>query len=110
MSNIIAGHFQTQDEIADARGALLRAGFSADRISDFYVNPQGQHDMHELGGDHDKSPGAKESDQGVVQGGATGAVAAQWPARRRFPSPGRWDRWLARWSAPTSARCSAFRR
>lgn len=75
MTTIIAGHFQLQDEIADARIALLNAGFAADRISSFYVNPPGQHDMYELGGDHDKSPGAKESDEGVVQGGAVGAVA-----------------------------------
>jgi hypothetical protein len=75
MSTIIAGHFQLQDEIADARLALLSAGFAAARISAFYVNPAGQHDMHELGGDHDKSPGARESDEGVVKGGATGAVA-----------------------------------
>ncbi len=75
MSTIIAGHFQLQDEIADARLALLGAGFAAARISAFYVNPPGQHDMHELGGDHDKSPGAKESDEGVIKGGASGAVA-----------------------------------
>jgi hypothetical protein len=75
MTTIIAGHLQLQDQIADARIALLAAGFAAERISSFYVNPPGQHDMYELGGDHDKSPGAKESDEGVVQGGATGAVA-----------------------------------
>jgi hypothetical protein len=75
MSTIIAGHFQLQDEIANARLALLDAGFGAARISSFYVNPPGQHDMYELGGDHDKSPGAKETDEGVVKGGATGAVA-----------------------------------
>jgi hypothetical protein len=75
MTTIIAGHFQLQDEIADARLALLGAGFAAERISSFYVNPPGQHDLHELGGDHDKSPGARESDEGVVEGGAAGAVA-----------------------------------
>jgi len=75
MSTIIAGHFQLQDEIADARLALLGAGFAAARISAFYVNPPGQHDVHELGGDHDKSPGAKESGEGVLKGSATGAVA-----------------------------------
>jgi hypothetical protein len=75
MTTIIAGHLQLQDQIADARIALLAAGFAAERISAFYVNPPGQHDMYELGGDHDKSPGAKDSDEGVVQGGATGAVA-----------------------------------
>lgn len=75
MTTIIAGHFQLQDEIADARIALLGAGFPAERISSFYVNPPGQHDLHQLGGDHGKSPGAKESDEGVLQGGAAGAVA-----------------------------------
>ena len=75
MSHIIAGQFQIQDEIATARAALQAAGFADEDISAFYVNPQGQHDVHELGGDHDKSPGAKESDEGVVQGGAGGAVA-----------------------------------
>ena len=88
MSNIIAGHFQLQDEIADARIALLRAGFAADRISAFYVNPQGQHDMYELGGDHDKSPGAKETDDGVVQGGATGAVAGAVAGAAAIPVAG----------------------
>ncbi|TFW28634.1 glycine zipper domain-containing protein [Duganella callida] len=75
MSTIIAGHLQLQDDIADARLALLNAGFEASRVSSFYVNPPGQHDVYELGGDHDKSPGAKDTDEGVVKGGATGAVA-----------------------------------
>ena len=88
MSNIIAGHFQLQDEIADARIALLRAGFAAERISAFYVNPAGQHDMYELGGDHDKSPGAKETDEGVVQGGATGAVAGAVAGTAAIPVAG----------------------
>ena len=75
MTMIIAGHLPLQDQIADARIALLAAGFAAERISSFYVNPPGQHDMYELGGDHDKSPGAQDSDEGVLRGGATGAVA-----------------------------------
>jgi hypothetical protein len=75
MSTIIAGHFQLQDEIADARLALLDAGFAPSRISAFYVNPPGQHDVYAYGGDHAVSPGARASDEGVVQGGATGAVA-----------------------------------
>lgn len=74
MSHIIAGHFQTQDEIAEARAALQGAGFGAEDISAFYANPQGQHDVHPLGGDHDDSPGAKESSEGVVQGGGAGAL------------------------------------
>jgi hypothetical protein len=88
MSTIIAGHFQLQDEIADARLALLSAGFAAARISSFYVNPPGQHDVHALGGDHDKSPGAKESDEGVVQGGAAGAVAGAVAGAATMPITG----------------------
>jgi hypothetical protein len=75
MSTIIAGHFQLQDEIANARQALLDAGFADSRISAFYVNPPGQHGVYAYGGDHDKSPGARASDEGVVQGSAAGAVA-----------------------------------
>jgi hypothetical protein len=75
MSTIIAGHCPLQDDIARARQALLDAGFAAERISAFYVNPPGQHDLYAYGGDHDQSPGARESQAGVVQGGATGAVA-----------------------------------
>ena len=88
MSTIIAGHFQLQDEIADARLALLDAGFAATRISSFYVNPPGQHDVYELGGDHDKSPGAKESDEGVLKGGATGAVAGAVAGAATIPLTG----------------------
>lgn len=75
MSTIIAGHFQLQDEIADARQALLDAGFADARISAFYVNPPGQHGVYAYGGDHAVSPGARASDEGLVQGGAAGAVA-----------------------------------
>lgn len=88
MNTIIAGHFQLQDEIADARLALLSAGFAAARISSFYVNPPGQHDIHALGGDHDKSPGARESDEGVVQGGAAGAIAGAVAGAATMPVTG----------------------
>ncbi|ELX13580.1 hypothetical protein Jab_1c22160 [Janthinobacterium sp. HH01] len=88
MTTIIAGHFQLQDEIADARIALLGEGFGADRISAFYVNPPGQHDVYKLGGDHDKSPGAKDSDTGVVQGGAAGAVAGAVAGSATIPVTG----------------------
>lgn len=78
MSDIVAGHFQLQQEVADARAALVRAGFADARISAFFVNQPGQHDMYELGGDRDKSPGAKETPadvrKGIVAGGAIGAA------------------------------------
>jgi hypothetical protein len=78
MSQIIAGHFLLQEEIEQAREALIAAGFPYERISAFYVNQPGQHDLYELGGDREKSPGAKETPQGmaagVSAGGAVGAV------------------------------------
>lgn len=75
MSTIIAGHFQLQQQIETARHALRAAGFADDRISAFYVNQPGQHDLYELGGDQDKSPGAKETPRGVAQGAAAGGAA-----------------------------------
>lgn len=74
MSRIIAGHFQLQEQIDAARAALNQAGFSDSRISAFFVNQPGQHDLHAFGGDRDMSPGAKETPEGVVEGVAVGAV------------------------------------
>jgi hypothetical protein len=51
MSTIIAGHFQTQDEADAASNALGQAGFSGERVSGFYLNQPGQHDMTPIGGD-----------------------------------------------------------
>ncbi|MBC7857889.1 MAG: hypothetical protein H7Z39_03750, partial [Burkholderiaceae bacterium] len=58
MARILAGHFQLQEQIEQARRVLVEAGFPAGRISVFYVNQPGQHDLHALGGDRDRSPGA----------------------------------------------------
>lgn len=74
MSKIIAGHFQLQEEVDAASEALQQAGFPADQISAFYLNQPGQHAAYELGGDRDKSPGAKESGEGVAKGVATGGA------------------------------------
>jgi hypothetical protein len=74
MSTIVAGHFQLQDQIAQARDELMRAGFPEDRISSFFLNQPGQHDMTAIGGDHLQSPGAAESPEGVMEGAATGAA------------------------------------
>jgi hypothetical protein len=74
MSNIIAGRFQTQDEVATAVEALEHNGIAREAICSFYVNPAGQHDVFPIGGDRDKSPGAKETGKGVVEGAAAGGV------------------------------------
>lgn len=58
MARILAGHFQLQEQIEQARRVLVEAGFPAGRISAFYVNQPGQHDLHAPGGDRDHSPSA----------------------------------------------------
>jgi hypothetical protein len=74
MSTIIAGHFQLQDEVDNARRELIGAGFPEERISAFFVNQPGQHDMTPIGGDHQQSPGAKETPIGVLEGTAAGGA------------------------------------
>lgn len=74
MSTIIAGRFQEQIEVQSAIEKLQNAGFPADKISSFFVNPAGQHDLYPIGGDHALSPGAKESDTGVAAGAIAGGV------------------------------------
>lgn len=74
MSTIVAAHFQRQDQIETARQALIDAGFTAERISAFYVSSAGQHDLTAIGGDHVASPGAKETPDAIVAGAAAGAV------------------------------------
>lgn len=74
MSNIIAGHFQTQDEIDQARRELIGAGFAEPHISAFFVNQPGQHDMTPIGGDNTESAGAKETPEGVLEGAAAGGA------------------------------------
>lgn len=74
MTTIIAGRFDEQSEAQGTMEELLRAGFGREQISTFYCNPPGQHDSYPIGGDRDKSPGAKESDKGVAKGAAAGAA------------------------------------
>ena len=74
MSTIIAGHFQLREECDRARAELVSAGFAEERISDFFVNQPGQHDLTPIGGDEAMSQGAKETPLGVVEGAATGGA------------------------------------
>lgn len=74
MSRIIAGHFQLQEEAQRAVLELRNAGFPQEGITYFFLNPAGQHHEYPIGGDQDKSPGAKETDKGAAAGIATGAA------------------------------------
>jgi hypothetical protein len=73
-TTIIAGRFEQQATTQEAVDELARAGFAPERIASFYVNPRGQHDAHPLGGDHEKSPGAKETGTGAALGAAAGGA------------------------------------
>jgi hypothetical protein len=78
MTRIIAGRFEQQSQVQEAIAEILRAGFSEDQVSSFYLTPAGQHGTYPLGGDHDKSPGAENTapgrTAGMAAGGAVGAA------------------------------------
>jgi hypothetical protein len=90
MTTIIAGRFEQQDKVQDVIAEMVRTGFAPERISSFYVNPPGQHNQYPLGGDRDRSPGAKDSPvgtgAGIAGGGVVGAAvgAATAPATGPF--------------------------
>lgn len=75
MSNIIAGRFEQQAAVEQARQELLRAGFTEEDVAAFYVNPPGQHDLYPIGGDRFDSPGAEQSEAGLARGGVAGGMA-----------------------------------
>ncbi|MBC3808008.1 hypothetical protein H8K52_11690 [Undibacterium seohonense] len=74
MSHIIAGFVQQQDQVAKLMLALQAAKFDEKRISAFYVNPPGQHDILPQGGDRFDSPGTKEVLTGVAIGASGGGL------------------------------------
>lgn len=75
MKTLIAGRYSQQAEADNAFRELLRAGFSVQDMSLFYVNPQGQHALYPVGGDEDESAGTHEAKSGAVRG-AVGGVGA----------------------------------
>jgi hypothetical protein len=75
MSTIIAGRFDTQEQAEKVCASLQDAGFEKDHISQFYVNPHGQHAIYPIGGDEQASPGSDDSGHGALVGGGIGAAA-----------------------------------
>jgi hypothetical protein len=74
MTRIIAGRFQEQEQVEKIMNALCNAGVAQNRMSTFYLNPPGQHDLYSIGGDRDDSPGAQETAKGVAGGASTGGA------------------------------------
>lgn len=74
MARIIAGRFQEQEQVTQVLDALRDAGVESARVSSFYVNPPGQHNLYSIGGDREDSPGAHETGTGIATGAATGGA------------------------------------
>lgn len=74
MTTIITGNFQHQDDARRAWSDLLGAGFGADQMTTFFVNPPGQHDLYPIGGDEDESPGTENAAAGAASGAAFGGA------------------------------------
>ncbi|SFF83329.1 hypothetical protein SAMN05518865_10588 [Duganella sp. CF458] len=74
MATIIAGHFQLQETALDVCEAFKAAGFDAGRVTTFFNNPPGQHNVIPTGGDRAESPGAKQTPAAVAKGEVTGAA------------------------------------
>ncbi|MGW8391530.1 hypothetical protein [Pseudoduganella sp. HUAS MS19] len=74
MSTIIAGHFQLQETALDVCEAFKAAGFEPGRVTSFFNNPPGQHNVIPTGGDRAESPGAKQTPGAVAKGEVTGAA------------------------------------
>ena len=75
MKTLIVGHYDLQEEAEIAARDVLRAGFSPSETSLFFLNPQGQHALHPVGGDEDASAGTQDAQSGAVRGAAGGAGA-----------------------------------
>ena len=73
MKDLIVGRFSRYDQGEAAAHALQQAGFPADEMSLFYINPQGQHDLHALGGDEGESAGTHGAGTSAVAGATGGA-------------------------------------
>ncbi len=74
MTPIIAGRFEQSSQAEAAAAALRQRGFGGDDVAIFFVNPPGQHDTFPIGGDRDKSPGAKHAQSGALGGVAAGSA------------------------------------
>jgi hypothetical protein len=75
MSKIIAGGFETIEGSNAALARFTEAGVPKEFMCTYRVNPPGMHDKFPIGGDRDKSPGAKHREGGAGKGAALGAAA-----------------------------------
>ena len=75
MTLVNAGRFDDQDKAKELTEALQQAGISKEKVSVFFVNPEGQHHVLPFGGDENHSPGTSEASKGAWIGAGAGAAA-----------------------------------
>src|SRR5215212_8406894 len=73
MSTIIAGRFDEEIKSRRAHEALAAAGFDRERITVFFINPAGMHDLHGTPDDADASVNAHQGGSGALAGVAAGS-------------------------------------
>src|SRR5688572_18769158 len=73
MSKIVAARFNDLSGVKAVLAALPAQGFQQTEFQSFYVNPEGQHALHPLGGDAHSDEGAKHADEGAMRGALLGA-------------------------------------
>ncbi len=75
MNTLIVGRFDEHNEAETTANDMRNAGFHPRAMSLIYVSPDGQHDLHPLGGDEDASPGTHDSQSHALRGAAGGSGA-----------------------------------
>jgi hypothetical protein len=72
MSKIIAARFKDLSGVQAVLNALPGEGFQRTEFQSFYVNPEGQHSLHPIGGDAHSDEGARHADEGAIRGALIG--------------------------------------
>lgn len=75
MGQIIAARLDIQEHAEELANAIQGLGIAHDKVSVFFVNPDGQHHMLPMGGDKSASPGASKAGKGAWIGSGIGAAA-----------------------------------
>src|SRR5689334_11917754 len=76
MSTIVAGRFDAHEGAERALKALVERGFQHSDVSEFFVNPPGQHHQIVTGGDQFADAEASRAHVGAGVGAAAGGALA----------------------------------
>ncbi len=73
MTTIIAGRFMQQSDATQTMAALVKSGFATDKVTSFFISPQGQRDQYPIGGDENESAGTESAGSSAMYGAAGGS-------------------------------------